>query len=561
MKIKSSPTKFFQYAFEFDYKVGTVEFCRYVRQQLGNTKFDFVDKSWRFNEMSAVEIIKGRFPTVEIDPVIEMKYTMYMEQKEQEMLSYMKSEGIKRATDSDIEIKGINGELYPYQKVGVEFFMANNGRAILADTMGLGKTLQALAYITTTEQNKSLIVCPASVKYSWEGEVEKWTNLKSLVIDSATPFTKEQYEKHDVFIINYDILVRHGKPLTTFKWDCMICDEFHYVKNASAKRTKATKAIAQKIKRVLLLSGTPMLSRPVELFNGLNILQPAAWNNYMGFTARYCGGHYGYFGWDVKGATNINELQGKISRYFIRRTKDEVLKELPPKQFTDIPVDLPSDIRTEYNMAVADFQDYLKKVKKKSDKEVRRSMQAEKLVRLAALRQITTKGKVKHALNTINDIIDSGQKVVVFSVYNEPLKELKKALKDQAVILTGSVDAKDRKDIIEKFQEDDDVKVFLGGTKSAGVGITLTSAANVLFIDYSWVPADHAQAADRIHRIGQTASSVNIYQLYSRNTIDDYMTKLLAGKKALFDKLIENKDTNIQKSNITKDLIKMIEKQ
>jgi len=93
------------------------------------------------------------------------------------------------------------------------------------------------------------------------------------------------------------------------------------------------------------------------------------------------------------------------------------------------------------------------------------------------------------------------------------------------------------------------------------VGITLTSAANVLFIDYSWVPADHAQAADRIHRIGQTASSVNIYQLYSRNTIDDYMTKLLAGKKALFDKLIENKDTNIQKSNITKDLIKMIEKQ
>lgn len=561
MKIFPSQTKYHAYAFDFDYSMSMVEFCRYVRSVVGDYEFTFYDDHWRFSDMKAVEIIKGRFPEVEIDPMIQFKFEMYQSQKEQELTELMELRRIKEAKDSSIVLNNVKGEPYPYQKVGVEFLMANNGRAIIADSMGLGKTLQALAYIATEKKSKSLIICPASVKWSWESEVKKWTNLKSLVMDSQNRLTGDDYDAYDVFIVNYDIMTKMAAGLSVVKWDCVVCDEFHYIKNNRAQRTKAVKAVAKRSPCLILLSGTPMLSRPVELYNGLNLLKPEIWNNYMDFTKKYCGGHQGYFGWDVRGATNLPELHARISRYFIRRNKEEVLKELPPKQFTDIPVDLPSAIRHEYDLAIADFQRYLKQIKKKTDKEVFRAMQAEKLVRLSALRQLTTKGKIDHAYNTIQDIIDSGEKVVVFSVYNEPLVQLKQKLGKKAVMLTGSVDSRDRKDIIEKFQDDPQTMVFLGGTKSAGVGITLTAAPNVLFIDYSWVPADHAQAADRIHRIGQKSDHINIYQLYSRNTIDDYMCQLLAGKKEIFDKLIENKDTETKEINITNDLIRMIENQ
>ena len=559
MKVYPLPTKFHQYAFEFKYKPDMVDFCNYVSKSVGPVKFSYYDGKWHFTDMKVLEYILGRYSETEVDPVVKMKYQMYEEGQSIELLSKMKSEQIKKKEDSEIEIKGIKGKLYPYQKVGVEFFINNNGKAILADTMGLGKTLQALAFVTTTGKEKTLIISPASVKYSWEEEVKKWTKLKPLVIESQTKLSVDEFTNHDVFIINYDILSRHGNALLSFRFDCLICDEFHYIKNNTAMRTKAVKAIAKRIPSLLLLSGTPMLSRPVELYNGLYLMNPSEWSNYWKYTIRYCGAHQSRWGWDVRGATNIKELQLRISRYFLRRTKEEVLKDLPPKQFTDIPVELPPEIRKEYQLALSDFQNYLKSVKNKSDKDITKTMQAEKLVRLAALRQITSRGKINHALNTINDIIDSGQKVVVFSVYNEPLEKLKQELGKRAVSLTGEVASDKRKEIIDKFQNDPTVQVFLGGTKSAGVGITLTSAANVLFIDYSWVPADHEQAADRIHRIGQKADSINIYQLYTKDTIDDYMCGLLAKKRLLFDKLIENNDSRTVDTNLTNDLIKMIE--
>lgn len=536
-------------------------FCHYVRKTLGETGFSFYDGKWRFTNMKAVEIIKGRYPATEIDPVIQMKYEMYLADQERELLAVMESERLKKAVDSNVEIKNISGNLYPYQKIGVEFFLNNKGRAILADDMGLGKSLQALAYVATAGMNKTLVICPASVKYSWEEETKKWTALRPLVIESQLSLSIEDYGNNDIFIINYDIVKKFLPSLLALPWDCLIADEFHYIKNNAAQRTKAVMMIARKTKNLLLLSGTPMLSRPVELYNGLNLLDPHTWSNYYTYTRKYCGGHEGFFGYDARGATNLNELQSRIGRYFLRRTKDQVLKELPPKQFIDIPVDLPAATRKEYDLAVDDFQDYLVKVKRKTDKEVIRSLAAEKLVRLAALRQITTKGKISHAWNTIQDIIESGQKVVVFSVYNEPLEQLRDKLGKSAVMLTGSVDSEKRKELIDRFQNDPETKVFLGGTKSAGVGITLTSAANVLFIDYSWVPADHAQAADRIHRIGQKASTISIYQLYSRNTIDDYMRKLLANKKEIFDKVIGEQEEHRRENSFTNDLIKMLEKE
>lgn len=562
MRIYKEQTKYFKYVFDFSYNEAIVNYCRSLKAKVGRGQLNYINKKWRFNDLNIMTAITKEHSDVSVDMNMQDDIEIFEVEQKRLKMRLEKGEKLKAATKSDMNIVGIKGELYPYQKIGVEFFINNNGKAILADTMGLGKTLQALAYISHTNQKKTLVVSPASVKYVWEKEVKKWTRLSPIVIEGKSSFSPLVHSAHDIFIINYDILKKFFNEIYALQWDCLILDEFHYIKNNAAARTKITKMIASRIPRILLLSGTPLLSRPVELFNGLNLMEPQKWNDWIAFTKRYCNGKPGFFGgWEAKGAANIEELKARISRYFIRRKKEEVLKELPPKTFTDIPVVLTPKIRADYEAAVEDFQKYLIEVKKKTDDETKKSAQATKLVRLNELRQLTTAGKYDTAESIISDIIDSGEKVVVFSVYNDPLERLKEKFGTQAVLLTGKTNSEERKKAIDKFQKNKTVKVFLGGMKSAGVGITLTSASNVLFIDYSWVPADHDQAADRIHRIGQKAKNVTIYQLFAQNTIDSYMQETLEKKKDLFKKLIEDnvENTNVKENMIT-DLLTIIAK-
>ena len=552
----------FKYAFEFNFNLETLTFCRALKEKYGAGLFCYEPRSWRFNDLQFVSIIRNRYPDTWIDENMHQDIEEFEIGKQLTQLRLKKAIELKSKVSSELEIPQLKGNLLPYQKVAVEFFDNNNGKAILADTMGLGKTFSALGYAVHSKKKKILVVCPASVKFVWEAEVEKWTKLKPLLMDSKTVLSPAVYSQHDIFIINYDILKRFALTLASLRFDLGIADEFHYIKNITAQRTKLSKAILAKIPSILLLSGTPFLSRPVELFNGLQLMDPLTWSNWRKFTERYCGGHQGYFGWDSSGATNIEELRERISPYFLRRTKEDVLKELPPKRKIHFPVELSAEIQKEYKLAEKDFINYLREVKKKREFDVQRAANAEKLVKLNYLREITTRGKVGIAEEIINNTIDGGEKIVVFSVFNAPLEELKEKFGDSAVLLTGKVDAKERKKLIEKFQNIDKYKIFLGGIKSAGVGITLTSASNVLFIDYSWNPADHEQATDRIHRIGQKADSINIYQLFALNTVDHRLKQILDKKQLLFDQLIDGKDPLQKKTStsVMTDLLKFYEK-
>ena len=442
---------------------------------------------------------------------------------------------------------------------------AKDGLYITDDYIVTHNTAQALAYIVHQKISRTLVICPASVKYAWESEVKKWTKLKPFVLSSdffrSNEATLDVIKQHDIFIINYDILKRFIDSYGDVRWDCLVVDEFHYIKSGTAIRTKFVKSIGKRISHILLLSGTPLLSRPAELLTGLQMMDPIIWKDWRSYTERYCDGHQGYWGWDARGSSNIDELKQKISRYFLRRRKEEVLPDLPPKQYIDIPVEMDNESRFEYDLAMSSFVDYLQKVKGKRDKDIAKSMQAMKLVRLGELRQITTKSKINAAQEIIQNIIDSGEKVVVFSNYNEPLQKLHEKFKNESVLILGSTPGSSRKELIDVFQTKPEVKVFFGGIKSTGVGITLTAASNVLFLDYSWVPADHHQAADRTHRIGQTAESINIYQMYARKSIDEKMKSLLASKQALFDKLIEDIPTSEESVSIVDALIKEIQKE
>lgn len=558
-KISKEPAGRYLYAFEFPFDMGTISTCRMIKEKYGSKSFAFELGKWRFNNLDLINVIKERYPETIIMANMQDDMERFEAMKQSEKIREQRAEELRRAETTDFKIKNIKEEPYPYQRIGVEFFVNSLGRTILGDEPGVGKTCQAVCYLAHMGLEKSLVVCPASVKYVWENETIRWTKLKPYVISGKTKLTMDIINDHNVFIINYDILKKFKDFLTNVRIECMVLDEFHMVKNSSAKRTQLVKQMAAKIPSLLFLSGTPILNRPVELFNALSMLDPATWNDWFGFTKRYCEGKLGRFGWEYKGASNIEELQQRIGKYFLRRTKRDVLKFLPPKVRIDIPVELNPDIYKNYKLAEESFVSYLQDIKKKKPEEITPDINTLKLIKLNELRQLCSAGKVESAKEIIDNIIDSGDKIIVFSTYNATLEKLQEYYGDVAVMITGKTDVKERGDIVNKFQNDGKIRVFLGGMLSAGVGITLTAASTVLFVDYDWVPANHLQAQDRLHRPGQEAEKVFIYQLYARGTIDAYMQKILQKKREIIDKLIDGSISLEANQSIVNDLVKLLE--
>lgn len=554
MQIKIEQSRYHKYTFEYEFNLETLQFCRQLKKKYGWQNFGFLYKKWRFNNPLIIDDIIKKYPETEIENEIQEDYRQTKIDQQKDEQNRQEIEQIKKKNDSDIQIKGIKGDLFPFQKVAVEFFHKTNGKAILGDVMGTGKTLESLAYVVYANFSKTLVICPASVKHFWYNEVEKWTHLKPYVIDSKTGLSFEAIDKNNVFIINYDILNKFQSALNSIRFDCLIVDEMHMIKNTKSKRTQAVKKLAKNIEHTLLLSGTPLLNRPVEIFNSLQIIDPKTWNNWWKFVKKYCNAHQTRFGLDVNGASNINELKQNISRYFLRRTKEEVLPDLPQKHFIDRPVEMTNEQYQNYRKLVNSFIKYLRENKEKNNQQIIKSLQAEHLTKLNEMRQLLSTAKLEYTKELIRYIIDNNEKVVIFSTFKHSLHQLYSEFSDNAVIITGDIDYDEREQVIYSFQNDPQTKVFLGGIQSAGVGITLTAGNNVIFVDYSWRPADHSQAVDRCHRINQTANQVTIYQLYCENTIDINMKEMLNEKQKIFDKIFEkgengNKDektSNVQ---------------
>lgn len=543
LKILKEKTPYHQYALESEYNQTLVDYCKYLKTTLGWQEFnwDHENKVWRFKDPGIIRMLKDKFSDLEFDSTIEKELEQYENDRKAEQNVEEQAEEIRNKVVSTIDLNGIKGNLYEYQKIGIEFLLNSGGRALLADSPGVGKTAQALGYIAHSKYKRTLIVCPASVKFAWESEIEKWTDLSSFVVDSKTSL-EDIPAKIECVIVNFDILKKFFNEFMKYKWDCLIVDECHFIKSQSAIRSKVVKAISRDIPCVIMLTGTPVLSRPIEIFNVLTIIDPKVWNNYYSFATKYCEGKQGYWGFEAKGASNLNELKQRISKYFLRRTKEEVLKELPPKNFIDVPMELNKEDREAYDMVEDNLVKYLREYKDKKDKEIAKALQGEKLVRLNLLREINAMGKIDTAKELIENIIEAGEKVLVFSSFNAPLKELYDQYEDNAVLLLGETAVEDRGEIVKKFQEDPDCKIFLGGTRSAGVGITLTAASNVIHLDLPWNPADLEQAENRAHRPGAEYESLNIYQIISRNSIDGFMKKLLNHKQEIIDQIVEGKE-------------------
>jgi SWI/SNF-related matrix-associated actin-dependent regulator 1 of chromatin subfamily A len=422
-----------------------------------------------------------------------------------------------------------------HQKVAIEKLLANN-KYILADDMGLGKTTSAIIAAIESKAKKVLIICPASLKINWQREIDNYTDKKVLIVEG-----RKWGSTFDFYIINYDIIknyhtTENSEDSESYQlivkegFDLVIIDEAHYVSNPTAQRTKLINDIAKQIPKVWLLTGTPMTSRPINYYNLLKLVNSPIALNWQSFVRRYCAGYQFNVGgkkiWNTSGASNLDELRDMTKNIVLRRMKTDIL-DLPEKIITPVFLDLKS---TFYDEELEDFMRISKDNQKKESITVT-------LNRLMKIRQVIAYEKVPYTCELIDKFIEQGKKVIVFTNFTMSLDMIHEKYKKNSVTLDGRMSKDRRQESVDRFQNDDKIKIFISNIKAGGVGITLTAAETVIMNDLSFVPADHSQAEDRAYRYGQK-NSVLVYYPVFENTIERIVYNILQKKKGIIDQVM-----------------------
>ena len=412
-----------------------------------------------------------------------------------------------------------------HQKEAIQKLVENK-KFILADDMGLGKTTSTIIAALESGSKKVLIICPATLKINWKREIENYSD-KTIYIAESKNFSTEA----DFVIINYDIIKnfhdtkkKNDSQVLAAKFDLVIIDEAHYIKNATAQRTKLINDIVKNTERLWLLTGTPMTSRPIDYFNLLNIIDSPVAKNWMAYAIRYCSGYQFNVGgrkvWNVTGASNLEELRDRTLGLTLRRLKENVL-DLPDKIITPVYLRLKSK---SYENVMGEYYDWYDK---NPDESKSLTVQFSKLTKI---RQIIADEKIEQTIELAENIIEQDKKVIIFCNFTDSLNKITEHFGKAAVKLDGSMSKHERQNSVDQFQENPKVKLFVGNIKAAGIGITLTAAEAVIMNDLSFLPSDHAQAEDRAYRYGQK-NNVLVYYPIFENTIEGIIYDILNNKK------------------------------
>lgn len=414
-------------------------------------------------------------------------------------------------------------------------------------------TTSAVIAALEVKPKRVLIVCPASLKINWMRELRFLTDRSIFICDG-----KEFSLEHDFVIVNYDILKnfhsikkeeRENSLILKSNFDLVIFDEAHMISNPKAERTKVVNDFAKTIKRVWLLSGTPMTSRPMNYFNLLSLIDSPVAQNWMAYAIRYCAGYQIKLKnrkvWMTNGAANLDELRERTASQFLRRLKENVL-DLPPKIIEPIYLRLDSE---KYESIMGEYYEWLET----PNNNPSLSMEIAKIMKV---RQLIAEEKVENTIEIAENILQEEKKVIIFTNFTNVLKRLVDYFGKKCVYLDGSCTQKHRQDAVDRFQDDENITVFIGNIKAAGVGITLTAAEGIIFNDISFVPGDMAQAEDRAYRYGQK-NSVSIFYMIFENTIEGIIYDIVDRKKNIINTVMgDNLDGG--EVETTKDIIKKI---
>ncbi|MFT4034019.1 MAG: SNF2-related protein [Patulibacter sp.] len=440
---------------------------------------------------------------------------------------------LSAATTGTMQLRPLpGGEPMPFQVAGVEYALARR-RTFIADEQGLGKTLQALLAIEHDGDDgayPAVILAPASLKLNWKRELARWLPHRSVEVLNGRRTVPAGAE---VTVVNYEIVDAQVAALAKLRPGALVLDEAHYCKNPKAKRTKAVVQLASLLPADALrlaLTGTPLVNRPKELVPQLRILgRLAEFGSGAGFERR--------FGAPADRERLHWHLRGSC---YVRRVKRDVLPQLPEKQRAVVPMTLSN--HGEYAKAERQFVAWLMERFGDSQELAQRldaASQAEALVKLGVLRRLAGEGKVHTAIHWVRDFLESDEKLVLFAAHREVQRALVDAF-PEAVHLLGDDSQVARDAAVQAFQHDPAVRLCICSMKVAAHGFTLTAAANVAFAELGWTPAEHDQAEDRCHRIGQE-DSVTAWYLVAPETIDERMLALIEHKRAVVDSVTDGR--------------------
>lgn len=462
------------------------------------------------------------------------------------------------------DAKGFTYEPRDYQLECLGYSI-EKGSLINGDDVGTGKTFESIIYTETQNLFPCLVVVPSSVKYNWS---KKWLEITGKkrevsIIDSK----KENDWTKDVVIINYDIIatkkgtgaVAKYKELLTTPWKMKIFDEAHFLKEKKAQRSKIAKKICDKSDaKIQLLTGTAVMSKPIELWNLLLIIgkEKLIANDWMHFVTRYCGGYKGKFGWVTDGATNTLELNYKLrDNCYIRRESKDVLTDLsePIKQIVYVEISNQKKI----DKATTDFIKFMKE--DKGEEAAEKAMEAEHLVALGVLRRLAIEGKLKSIEQYLKDwkTAEKG-KLLIFGIHKDGLEYLSKKFKCD--LIAGGVNAKKKQEIVDSWNVDKNIFLF-ANMEAAGTGTDglQHTSSNMLIIELPWRPSDITQVVGRLQRSGQK-SLVTVNFMLSDKTIDVDMWDMLEAKERVVDAVNKGVDVKRNKSGMKQVIKKMLKR-
>ena len=424
-------------------------------------------------------------------------------------------------------------------------------------------TYQSIVAALETGVKKVLVVCPANAKINWKREIANFISEDEISILKTGHWNPKRFT-----IVNYDILknfhtvvdnrkvYKEGEIKTNLVdegFDLIIMDEAHMVKNPTAQRTKILNQVCENIERRWLLTGTPIANRPMDYFNLLFLCDSPLTANWQYFAFRYCdakkftkrlkSGKLKQI-WLTDGNSNLGELHNRTKKYLLRRMKDDHL-DLPPKIVS--PYYLEMDDIKSYNSV---FEEYVAW----AESEGRDLGAGRHMVEMIVLRKFIALKKVEHSVELAQQAIEQGKKVIIFTNFTDSFNALMSSFGNMVVGHNGKMNGTQKQSSIDRFQNDNKVKVFVGNLISAGTAITLTAAEVVIMNDLDFVPSNHAQAEDRCYRISQK-KTVNVYYPIFEDTIDSLMYDMLQKKKQIIGKIMGQEHEEV---DISKDLIKKL---
>ena len=492
----------------------------------------------------------------ESDKAIHIICKLYKNQKDVKLIWIPKTQILDDIHYEDVEVD-IDFEKYQkldkrgwkafkHQEDGIKFLLKNK-KCILADDMGLGKTYQSIVAALESGAERVLIICPSSLKINWMREIENFCSKDDVSIITGNYWNPKRFT-----IVNYDILKNFHtveernkeyedwelmRDIVNFKPDLLILDEAHYIKNHKSKRGAILKDLSKNFgcDNVWLLTGTPIANRPMDYYNLLSIIDSPITNNWVHYAKTYCDGMRfrkgGKYVWVTKGASNLDELASKTKRTILRRKKEDVL-DLPEKLITPVYLELENVVGYK-----SVWEDYLEKRRIDGKK----GNPAKDLVEMTLLRTFVAMETVPYSIEKAEEALELNKKVIIFCNFNDEMDAFIRHFGNKCVCVRGGMSDKQKQLSVDRFQEDDSCKVFVGQIKAAGVGLTLTKAEIVIMNSLDWVPGNHEQAEDRAYRIGQK-ETVNIYYMLMDDTIDTLVWDILNEKKKIIGTIMGEDD-------------------